>query len=468
MTTCNQVKRIRWFKRLSLTAIGLLAAVAVGAAETGDKVTTEEILDILKDKGIVTDQQYNELKQKAVEEEKKKEKEYTVKWNNGIEVKRNDDAFKVKLGGRIQFDWGAISPDSALKNNEENGIYGDNALKGSGVEFRRVRLYIDGTLWEDYVFKAQYDFAGGDVGFKDVYLGIKNIPIAGTLLVGQMHEPFSLEELTSSNYITFMERSLPTGAFSPSRQSGIRVNNTLLDRRMTWALGAFYGDTDDDGDSNFDDITNIDLTMRVTGLPIYSDNGRRLLHLGLGYSHQFRDEGDTSVRYRNRPESHLTDVRLVDTGNIDLGSAKLLNPELAFVWGPFSLQGEYYWTKVSSDMANDPAFQGAYLYGSWFVTGEHRAYSTSSGKFDRIKPKSNFLGGGGLGAWELAARWSWLDLTDKLVEGGEENNFTFGVNWYLNPNYRMMFNYIYADAKDRIDAEDGSANIFQMRFQVDY
>jgi phosphate-selective porin OprO/OprP len=467
MTTCNQVKRIRWFKRLSLTAIGLLAAVAVGAAETGDKVTTEEILDILKDKGIVTDQQYNQLKQKAEEEKKKKEKDFTVKWDNGINVNRNDGAFKVKVGGRIHFDWGVISPDSALRRNEDNDIYGSSPLEGDGAEFRRARLYISGTLWENYLFKAQYDFAGGDADFKDMYLGVQNIPVVGTLLVGQMHEPFSLEELTSSNYITFMERSLPSGAFAPSRKSGIRVNNTLLDKRMTWALGAFYGDTDDDGDSDFDDVTNTDLTLRLTGLPYYADKGKKLLHLGLGYSYQFRDEGQTTARYRNRPESHLTDVRLVDTGNIDLDSASLLNPELAFVWGPISVQGEYFWNKLSSTGADDPAFTGAYLYGSWFVTGEHRPYSTSSGTFSRVKPKSNFMDDG-IGAWELALRWSWLDLNDGNVRGGEENNLTFGVNWYLNPNYRMMFNYIYADAKDRIDAEDGSANIFQMRFQVDY
>jgi phosphate-selective porin OprO/OprP len=457
----------RWLKSTIMTALFLLTITALCSAGSEKNVTTEEIIDILKEKGIITDQEYEDLKKKADQKKKNEEKAYRVKWNNGINVNRNDGAVKVKVSGRIHFDWGGIGPDSALRRNEENDVYGDNALKGDGVEFRRARLSISGTLWENYLFKAQYDFAGSDADFTDVYLGIQNIPVVDTLLIGQMREPFSLELRNSSNYITFMERSLPTNALTPSRNSGIRANSTLLNNRLTWSLGAFYGDTDNDGDSNFDDATNADLTLRLTGLPVYADKGEKLLHLGLGYSHQFRDEGKTTARYRTRPESHLTDARLVDTGPIDLDSANLLNPELAVVWGPFSLQGEYFWTKLSSKEANDPTFLGAYLYGSWFITGEHRPYSTSSARFSRVTPNGNFWDNGS-GAWELAARWSWVDLTDKLVAGGEENNFTFGVNWYLNPNYRLMFNYIYADVKDRADAEDGSTDIFQMRFQVDY
>jgi phosphate-selective porin OprO/OprP len=461
-----RMTRSRWLKSSVITAL-FFFITALCNAESEKNVTTEEIIDILKEKGIITDQEYQDLKKKVDRKKKNEEKEYTVKWNNGINVNRNDGAVEVKVGGRIQFDWGGISPDSGLKWNEENGVYGDNALKGNGVEFRRARFSISGTLWENYLFKAQYDFAGGDADFADVYLGVTNVPVVGTLLVGQMREPFSLEELTSSNYITFMERSLPTSTFSPGRNSGIRANSTLLNKRLTWSLGAFYGDTNNDGDSSFGDVTNVDLTFRLTGLPFYTNKGEKLLHLGLGYSYQFRDEGKTTEQYRTRPESHLTDVRLVDTGQIGLDSANLLNPELAVVWGPFSLQGEYYWTKLSSIEANDPTFQGAYLFGSWFITGEHRPYSTSAARFGRVTPKGNFFDNGP-GAWELAARWSWIDLTDKLVEGGEENNFTFGVNWYLNPNYRLMFNYIYADVEDRANAEDGSTNIFQMRFQVDY
>lgn len=459
------------------TFLFFMAVTVLCEAQSEKTGTTEEILDILKQRGIVNEAEYESLKKKAEEETKQKETDYTVKWNNGINVERNDGAFKVKIGGRIHLDWGLVDPDSSLENNEKLGAYGSNALKGDGIEFRRARLYIDGMLWERFPFKAQYDFAGGETAWKDVYLGMKEIPVVGELLVGQMHEPFSLEELTSSNYNPFIERSLPTGAFAPSRKSGIRASNAVLDKRMTWSAGLFYGDTDDDGDSNFDDVSNVDFTLRLTGLPIYQDKGRQLLHLGLGYSYQLRDEGKTNLRYRNRPETHLTDVRLVDTGNFDADGANLINPELALVWGPLSLQGEYFWTGVDSKEGNDPSFQGAYLLGSWFITGENRTYSTSSGKFDRVKPNQNFMDGG-IGAWEVGLRWSWLDLNDKNIKGGEETNITFGLNWYLNPNYRILLNYTYADVQDRrpfkdgdgnlVDTEDGNANIFAMRFQVDF
>ena len=159
---------------------------------------------------------------------------------------------------------------------------------------------------------------------------------------------------------------------------------------------------------------------------------------------------------------------MVDTGNFKADNANLLNPESAFVWGPFSLQGEYFWSSVSSEVGNDPQFQGAYLFGSYFITGEHRTYSTSDGKFSRVKPHSPFATAGGTGAWEVAARWSWLDLNDSDISGGEQNNFTLGLNWYLNQNYRILVNYVLADVEDRGTLEDGTADIFQMRFQADF
>ena len=115
-----------------------------------------------------------------------------------------------------------------------------------------------------------------------------------------------------------------------------------------------------------------------------------------------------------------------------------------------------------STVGGDPQFNGFYAFASYFLTGEHRPYSTSSGTFAGIKPKQNFLDGkGGLGAWEIAARYSQLDLNDEGIDGGKLGDFTFGLNWYLNPNYRVTFNYVFADLKDV-----GDTHILGMRFQV--
>jgi len=130
--------------------------------------------------------------------------------------------------------------------------------------------------------------------------------------------------------------------------------------------------------------------------------------------------------------------------------------------GPFSLQGEYIHSAVDSEQAGDPDFSGFYAYASYFLTGEHRPYKNTAGKFSRVKPKKNF-GAGGPGAWELAARYSHLDLNDEDIEGGELDDITVGLNWYLNPNTRIMWNYVHTD----LDGV-GDADAFQMRAQVDF
>jgi phosphate-selective porin OprO/OprP len=156
----------------------------------------------------------------------------------------------------------------------------------------------------------------------------------------------------------------------------------------------------------------------------------------------------------------------VDTGTFSADNVNLVGAEAAAVWGPASLQAEYMIAMVDSSVANDPDFSGYYVQGSYFLTGEHRNYKASSGKFDRVKPNKNFMGDdGGPGAWQLAARYSHVDLDDGAINGGELDCVTAGVNWYLNPNTRVMLNYVYADS-DKL--YDGEANIFQTRFQIDF
>ena len=114
-----------------------------------------------------------------------------------------------------------------------------------------------------------------------------------------------------------------------------------------------------------------------------------------------------------------------------------------------------------SHFIGDPDFWGAYVQASYFLTGEHRPYKTSNGTFDKVKPLKNYGKEGGPGAWELAARYSYLNLNDAGVDGGRLRDLTLGLNWYLNPNLRIMWNYIFADPSD-----GGDVDVFQMRFQL--
>ena len=370
-------------------------------------------------------------------------------WKDGLRFDSNDGAVKLKIGGRIQHDYAYFAEDGDIERRLGEDF-------DDGTEFRRARLYFSGTIYDDIDFKAQYDFAGGDVDFTDVYLGLKNVPYVGHVRVGQFKEPFGLERLASSNDITFMERSL-INTSNPRRSTGVMVFDILLDGRMTWAAGVFRR-TDDFGDSTGGRDYNV--TARLTGLPWYEDKGKKLLHLGVAYSHQNYE--DDTIRFRQRPEAHLA-PRLVDTGRFPAEYADFIGAEAAFVYGPFSLQGEYVHSFIEgrNPRVGDPDFWAASIQASYFLTGEHRPYQTSAGVFDRVRPLRNFARAGGPGAWELAARASYLTLNDDGVEGGRLFDLTLGLNWYLNPNVRTMWNYVLADPSD-----GGDVSAFMWRFQV--
>jgi phosphate-selective porin OprO/OprP len=457
-------QRVNWIVAASITLFAALGLVATSTTYAKEKSVAEEILEILKQNNQITDQQYERLMDKA-KKEKLTKSDWEVLWKDGIRVESKDGKHKIKLGGRVQVDFASINADDTLKE-----AYPD--LQGNGWEFRTVRLDVEGTLWRYFQFKAQYDFAGQDVDFKDVWVGMKSIPYINYIRVGHMKEPFSLNELTSSNYITFMERALPN-VFAPSRNTGIAAHNSHLNDRIWWGFGGFKL-TDDSGDA-FTNRSDWNITARMTGLPWVDED--KLLHLGLSYTHQFRSGADNPIQYRQRPESHITDERLVDTGSMPVDGVDIINPELAFVYGPFSLQGEYFFSWVNAAEGEiiddgDPFpdsrldFQGAYAFISYFLTGESRPYK--NGRFQRVRPFRNFsFKEPGWGAFETAFRWSFVDLDDESIDGGKENNFTVGLTWYPNPNFRWMFNYVRADVDQHADMDDdGWANIFETRFQA--
>ena len=364
--------------------------------------------------------------------------DFTTKWGNGYKLTSSDGEHSLKFGGRIMYDYATWNT-------------GDETY--SGTEFRRVRFFNSGKVYSNIKYKIQLDFAGGGVSFKDVYMELA-LPYLGNLKVGHFKEPFRLEALTSSKYMTFMERGLPI-AFSPERNVGFMLHDSFMDDKLSIQAGLFR-EASSGNDKKIDDVRN--MTARLTFLPI--NDGQKLLHLGAAFSS--RNTSDSTYSVSTRPENHLG-TKLLDMDLTGVTGMNLMGAEMAFVMGSFSVQGEYVMNSVEA--MEDYSFSGYYGQVSYFLTGEKRKYKNSLAGFDRVKPNNNMKEGEGWGALELAARYSSMDLSE--AHAGILNDITIGLNWYLNPCTRVMFNYVMGTMEDH-HGEETTENTFQCRMQIDF
>ena len=444
-----------------LTAGLCLGAAALGGDAHGQS-NTDALIDQLQKKGVLTESEANALRAGPASKPAPPPAATDIRmfWKEGLNFETADKkTFKGKIGGRVDLDIAGFA--------ESDEVEAATDVHDAGVEFRRARLAVEGEigLGLPTLYKVEFDFAHSDVALKDVFLGLTGIPVLGRFQIGHFKEPFILDQLTSANNIAFMERAAPVEAFTLDRNTGAMFQNAILDQRATWAAGVFT-ETDDSADS-FRLDGNWNVTGRFTGLPWFVEEGRQYLHLGAAASYIENAEGE--IRYRARPEAHLA-PRYVDTGTFTASHTFLAGAEAALVFGPVSVQAEYIRSWVSRPGgADDAEFDGFYALVSYFLTGEHRPYRRAEGRFDRVKPKHNFgLGeNGGAGAWEVALRYSQVDLNDSGLGGGRLNDITGGVNWHLNPNWKIMFNYVFAQL-DRDAADGDNAHIFETRFHVDF
>jgi phosphate-selective porin OprO/OprP len=376
--------------------------------------------------------------------------DFRVYWSDGIRMDTANKLVKLKIGGLMQYDLAYF-----------------NQLGTDRVEARRLRIYFAGTMGKHCEFKLEFDLAEGDADLMDAYFQFSNIPFVGNIRIGHFKEPFSLETLTSSRHLSFLERALPVGAFSPARNWGVMLHRTLLDERMTIAAGLFR---EADSYGYVSDEESYRATARITGLPVYANNGRRLVHLGAAMSYQSRGLASTAG-YMSTPENHLG-INWVGTGAIPSDSVTLFGAEVAAVIGPFSVQGEFISSHLNVREVGDLSFSGFYVFVSYFLTGEHRRYDKASGVFTRVKPKRPFCNGEGPGAWEVLCRISYVDMNDdnyivEPIAGGILKDITAGVNWYLNNNVKMQWNYICVRGHWP-GTDEETQHILAMRVQVDF
>ena len=384
----------------------------------------------------------------------------------------------VTINGVFQADVGWVQQDLASRQK-----YGDIQ---DGADFRRARLSAKGSVTEttNYFFQMDFGFFGRPT-FTDVWVEQTQVPLLGNVRIGQWKQPFGLEVVSSFRYTTFMERSSLFQAFTPFRHMGIGFYDHTDELDATWAASVFRSGQDQFGGTLTDD-GGWGTAERVTMLPMWEDDGQRYLHLGAG--HFFNAPSDETVNFRTIPEFYIgangpgavgTSGQAVPggangtpfflaTGNLNLSSYNVVGSELLWVDGPVSLQSEAMVT-MCDFQGQSCALPGMYAQAGWFLTGEHRPYDRKLGTIDRVIPKENFgyNAAGGAGAWEVAARFSWLDLSDNGIYGGQLTDWTAGVNWYWNPNTKLVFNYVHAVAS-LPGSDQSQTDMFGLRAQLDF
>jgi phosphate-selective porin OprO and OprP len=428
--------------------------------------------------------------------------------NNRPTICTADEQNCISLTSRLHFDGGGYDyrPNTLATNPQHL----DN-----GVNVRRARIGVVGKFLSDWNYALIYDFGGSSDGFASTasvggaavgflpggalsgienaylsYTGFK--PFGGTLAIegGVMDLPYTLDEASSSNDIPFMERASPgiistniaTGDFRSA--AGARWYNDTF-----WAGAHATGPTT--GAIHSASSVNPPGTTEQLGAAARAAaqivSGKDY-SLHIGGNAQFLIQpphnliaNTQTLTLSDRPELRLDPTTLVSTGALaNVSGAQVYSAEAAGTYGPLFFQGEYFWYNVDRNaFAALPSvkFQGGYAEAAYVLTGETRRYISSAAAYGGVVPANPFsLTGGGWGAWEIAGRVSTIDLNDQLasangVAGGRQTVYTVALNWYVNRNVRLMFDYLHGDIAKQVSSTNfGDAgskfDAFAMRTQV--
>ena len=327
-----------------------------------------------------------------------------------------------KISGRVMMDYNIVDADNA--NADWNAS-----------ELRRLRLAVSGNVGSNVKYKVELNTnSSEDVNVEDAYVQWSPTDSKFYVKLGQFKTQNSLDEQTSSRFMSALERSAFTDAFQFNRRLGLAVGTS--GKNFTASAGVF-------GDNLSENAVEegVAAAGRVTYTPIVQDG--TLLHVGA--SARYRKTGDTQsdFRYRQRPFAHIPG-RISSTGRV-ADKDTFLGVEAAAIMNRFWVAGEYGMLKASCDAcADDPDFDGAYLEAGVFFGGQ-KTYK--GGKFNRPKV-DNPVTDGGMGAVSLVARYDTIDLTDDAVDGGDLDTVVIGADWWPTKYTRISANYF-----------DGNANL---------
>ena len=364
------------------------------------------------------------------------------------------DGWSIKPRGRVQYDVGNVdAPD---------GVAGDF---GWLDELRRARIGVEGTAPGGFGYPFEVALADGIVDITDAIVTYKAAdPL--TFTVGQHNNFQSLEELTSSRFSTFVERSAFTDAFNFERRLG--ASATYANGPITAQAGVFI--------DNLRDLDDGDDTISIDSRFVYGPKiGDTQLHFGA--SAHWRDNGDlvdrgTTTRYRQRPLLHATDIRFLATPALPVEQETDYGLEAAVIHGPFHAVAEAHWLDADTRTGAEPSLFGGYVELGWFLTGESRGYRGARFDRTRVRP-GGAIEEGGFGAIQVAVRYDHLDLNSNGITGGKQAGWQAGLTWIPTDHVRFLANYARLDYRGaRLPAAGGdrdyAVDVFAVRAQLDF
>jgi len=368
---------------------------------------------------------------------------------------------EIRLSGRAGLKLSLDAADFHSTNREEQ-------IPG-GAEVRTFRLYANGQFGrgpDPTLYSLEFGTVNGSFYMTNGWLRWQGVQYAGNVQAGYETVPQTLENIYAFNALTFMEASSMSLAFSPGKRLGVEADRTFSDERMYLSVGVYSVGSDPGLNGGSVAQTLLYPVVRFTGLPIYDDRGTddvKLLHLGISVGYQLAK--GAQFEFRSRPESFIAPY-LVNTGTLQADVSSLVGLESIYMNGRFTLTGELTGTRLMGGTVNDASFWGGYVSAGWFLTGEQRRYNRDSAQvIAPLVPNREFSWKDWTGgAWEVAARLSYVDLDSENVLGGKMAIAMLGLNWYWNRYLRWQLNTGYANVID--GPSPGNLYILQARLQM--
>ena len=467
------------FRAALIAGVSLLATAGAAAAQTAPPASPEEAaarIAALEAQLATLQQQVADLKAAtaaSLKDVRAAQSATTVSIAGAKPtIASGDGAYSATLHGVMQLDAAQYFQDKGLPT-----VIGNARDLNNGTNFRRARLGVDGKFAKNFDYSILLDFGGagtdGAGQLQELFVQYNYAPFK--IRVGAYAPNLGLEDAASTNGSLFPER--PSSAEAARGLAGADRRIALQGQvvRERWLLsGAVTGAKAGDGQT-FDE--QLGYLGRFAAIPLKGHDW--LVHLGANASvvatpaQTTALTGAYAVTIQDRPELRVDGQQLVTTGAIDAKGARHYGLEFAAQKKNLLIQSEYFDYKIDRRNAaagvSDPKFKGWYVEGGWVLTGEARKYNAANFAFDApaianpFDPKA-----GKWGAWELAARYSVLDLNHHQdavlagdrVRGGEQTIWTAGLNWFPNSVTKFSLDYLDVDI-DRKDPAGGLVPLSQ-------